>query len=50
MSKLRYAVIVVLLILSISLVVACSVVNSHSSATEYLYVDEVIGPELSTQE
>jgi len=50
MSKLRYALIVVLLLVSISLVVACTVVNSPSSASGYLYVDEGIGPELSTQE
>jgi len=50
MSKLRYALIVVLLLVSISLVVACTVANSPSSASGYLYVDEVIGPELSTQE
>ena len=50
MSKLRYAFIVVLLLVSISLVVACTVVNSPSSASGYLYVDEGIGPELSTQE
>ena len=50
MSKLRYALIVVLLLVSISLVVACTLANSPSSASEYLYVDEVIGPELSTQE
>ncbi|MDH5696435.1 MAG: trypsin-like peptidase domain-containing protein [Dehalococcoidia bacterium] len=50
MSKLRYALVVVLLLVSISLVVACTVVNSPSSASGYLYVDEEIGPELSTQE
>jgi hypothetical protein len=50
MSKLRYALIVVFLLVSISLVVACTVVNSPSSASGYLYVDEGIGPELSSQE
>jgi S1-C subfamily serine protease len=50
MSKLRYAVIVVLLLVSISLVVACTVANSPSSASGYLYVDEGIGPERSPQE
>jgi serine protease Do len=50
MYKLRYALVVVLLLVSISLVVACTVVNSPSSASGYLYVDEEIGPELSTEE
>lgn len=50
MSKLRYASISVLLLVSISMVVACSVVKSPSSASGYLYVDEEIGPEFSTQE
>ena len=50
MSKLRYALIVVLLLVSISLVVACTLANPPSSASGYLYVDEGIGPELSTQE
>jgi len=50
MSKLRYALIVVLLLISISLVVACTVINSPSSASGYLYIDEGIGSELSTQE
>jgi serine protease Do len=50
MSKLRYALIIVLLLFSISLVVGCILANPPSSASEYLYVDEGIGPELSTQE
>ena len=50
MSKLRYALIVVLLLVSISLVVACTVVNSPSSASGYLYVDEKIGPQLNNLE
>jgi len=50
MSKLRYALIVVLLLVSISLAVACTVVNSPSSASGYLYVDEGIGYELSTHD
>lgn len=50
MTKLKYIVISVVLLVSISLVVACTVVNSPSSASGYLYVDEGIGPELSTQE
>jgi serine protease Do len=50
MTKLKYIVISIVLLVSISLVVACTVVNSPSSASGYLYVDEGIGPELSTQE
>jgi serine protease Do len=50
MSKLRYALIVVLLLVSISLVVACILAKPPSSASGYLYVDEGIGSELSTQE
>jgi len=50
MTKRKYIVIGIVLLLSISLVVACSVVNSPSSASGYLYVDEGIGPEFSTQE
>ena len=50
MSKLKYILIAVLLLVGISLVVTSTVDNSHSSASEYLYVDEGIGSELSTQE
>ena len=50
MTKLKYIVIGVVLLVSISLVVACTLANSPSSASEYLYVDEGIGSELSTQE
>jgi len=50
MSKLRYALIVVLLLVSTSLVVTGCVGNSTSFASGYLSVDERIGPELSTQE
>ena len=50
MSKLKYIIIGVLLLVSISLVVACTLANSPSSASEYLYVDEGIGSELSTHE
>ena len=50
MSKLRYALIIVFLLVSISLIVACTVANSPSSASGYLYVDKEIGSELSTQE
>jgi serine protease Do len=50
MNKLKYVVIGILLIFSISLVVACTVDNSPSSASGYLYVDEKIGSGLSNQE
>jgi len=46
MTKLKYIVISVVLLVSISLVIACN----PSSASEYLYIDEGIGPELSNQE
>jgi len=46
MTKLKYIVIGVVLLVGISLVVACN----PSSASEYLYIDEGIGPELSNQE
>jgi serine protease Do len=50
MSKLKYIVIGIFLLVSISLVVACTLANSPSSASGYLSVDEKIGPELSNQE
>jgi len=50
MSKLKYVVIGVVLLVSISLVVACTIANPPSSASGYLYIDEGIGSELSTQE
>ncbi|MGA8848365.1 MAG: trypsin-like peptidase domain-containing protein [Dehalococcoidia bacterium] len=50
MSKLKYILIVVLLLVSISLVVTGCVGNSASLASGYVYVDEKIGPELSNQE
>jgi len=46
MTKLKYIVIGVVLLVGISLVVACN----PSSASEYLYIDEGIGPELTNQE
>jgi serine protease Do len=46
MTKPKYIAIGVVLLVSISLVVACN----PSSASEYLYIDEAVGPELSTQE
>jgi serine protease Do len=50
MTKLKYIVIGVLLLFSISLVVACTVGNSPSSASGYLSVDEKIGSQLTNQE
>jgi serine protease Do len=50
MSKLKYILIAVLLIVGVSLVVTNTVDNSHSSASGYLCVDEKIGSELSPQE
>jgi serine protease Do len=50
MPKLKYIIITVLLIVGISLVVTNAVPNSPSFASEYLYVDEEIGSDLSTQE
>jgi serine protease Do len=50
MSKLRYILIFILLLANVSLAVTGCVGNSTSFASGYLYVDEEIGPELSTQE
>jgi len=50
MSKLKYIIIIVLLVVGISLVVTNTVPNSTSFASEYLCVDEKISSELSTQE
>jgi serine protease Do len=50
MSKLKYVVMVVLLLFGISLVVTGCGGNSTSLASGYLDVDEQIGPELSNQE
>ena len=50
MPKVRYALLVVLLLLSVSLVVAGCGANPTSSASGYLYIDEGIGSGLSTQE
>ena len=50
MSKLKYVVIGVILLASMSLVIACALTNSPSSASGYVYIDEGIGSELSTQE
>jgi S1-C subfamily serine protease len=50
MTKLKYVIIGVVLLVTISLVVACTIVNPPSSASGYLYIDEGIGPELNNQE
>jgi serine protease Do len=50
MSKLRYIILIVLLVVGISLVVTGTVHNSPSSASGYVSVDEKISPELSTKE
>jgi serine protease Do len=50
MNKIKYIVIGVLLLFSISLVVTGCVTDSTSFASGYLSVDEEIGPELSNQE
>jgi serine protease Do len=50
MSKLRYVLIIVLLLVNVSLVVTGCVGNSTSFASGYLYIDEAVGPQLSTQE
>jgi len=50
MSKLKYILITILLIVGISLVITNTVSNSSSFASEYLCVDKEIGAELSTQE
>jgi serine protease Do len=50
MTKLKYIVIGIVLLASISLVAACTVISSPSSASGYLYIDEGIDSGLSTQE
>jgi serine protease Do len=50
MKKIKYIVIGALLLVSISLVVACTIANPPSSASGYLYIDEGIGSELSTED
>jgi serine protease Do len=50
MSKLRYILIIGLLLVSISLVVTSCGGNSSSLASGYLDVDQNIGPQLSNQE
>jgi serine protease Do len=50
MSKLKYILITVLLVASVSLVVTGCVGNSTSLASGYVSVDENIGPQLTTHE
>jgi serine protease Do len=50
MTKPKYILISVVLLVGISLVVACTVVNSPSFASGYLSIDEGIGSEISNQE
>jgi serine protease Do len=50
MSKLKYVVIGVVLLVSISVAIACTLDNPASSASGYLSIDAGIGSELSPQE
>jgi serine protease Do len=50
MSRLKYSLLVFLLIIGISLIATDKLPNSTSFASEYLRVDKEIGSELSTQE
>jgi serine protease Do len=50
MSRLKYIIIAIVLLIGISVAVTSTIDNFPSSASGYLYVDENIGPELSTQE
>jgi len=50
MSKLRYILIIVLLLANVSLVVTGCAGNSTSLASGYVSIDEAVGPQLSTQE
>jgi len=50
MTKLKYILIAVLLLVGISLAVTNTIPNSTSFASGYVYVDEQIGSELSTQD
>jgi len=50
MSKVRYVLVVLLLLASVGLVVTGCVGNSTGLASGYLYIDEAVGPQLSTQE
>jgi len=50
MVKLKYVLVAVIFIVGISLVLACTLASSPSSASGYLSIDEGIGSELSTRE
>jgi serine protease Do len=50
MSKLKFIIIIVLLVVGIGVVVTSTMDNSPSSASGYLAVDEKIGSEISTKE
>src|SRR4030042_1661625 len=50
MAKLKYILIAVLLVVGIMLVLANTIHDSTSLASGYVYIDEEIGPQLSTQE
>jgi len=50
MSRLKYILIAVLLVVGIGLVVSSTAPDSTSFASGYVYVDEQIGSQLSTQE
>jgi serine protease Do len=50
MSKLRYILVIVLLLGSVGLVVTGCVSNSASLASGYLSIDEAVGPQLSNQQ
>ncbi len=49
MTRITYIVIGAILVVGVSLVVAGGGANSTSSAAEYLYIDETVGPQLSSQ-
>lgn len=50
MNKMKYIVLSALLLVGISLAVACTVASPFSSASGYLYIDETAGAQLGTQE
>jgi serine protease Do len=50
MSKLKYVLVAVVLVVGISLIVACTIASPPSSASGYLSIDEGIGSKLNTEE
>ena len=50
MTKLKYIIVAVILIIGISLIVTDALPNFTSVASEYVGIDEEIGSELTTQE